>query len=323
MKRTLFLTLCIALVSILQAQTKPKPKTSNSKPVAKPISQPILKNLADSAGYALGVDVASSLVAQNMTKINRPLITRGLNDAMDDKKMLIGENDCFMVLNSYANKMRESKGKTPAAKVQPSKAIFKSLGDSAGYALGVNIGTSLKFQDMGGINRSLITRSLNDVMNGKPSLIPNNLCVGIINNFAMQAAKEKAMVVIAQGEAFLEKNKLRPEVKTTASGLQYEIIKEGTGMKPAAIDTFVAHYRGTLIDGSEFESSFDKNPLIYPVNKVISGWTEGLQLMSVGSRYKFYIPYNLGYGTRGNPPVIPGGATLIFELELLDVKKAQ
>jgi FKBP-type peptidyl-prolyl cis-trans isomerase FkpA len=320
----------LASLSInLFAQVK-KPVKS-VKPVTKPvIAQPALNNLSDSAGYALGVDVATSLLAQNMTKINRPLITKGLNEVLDGKPSLIDENECFMVLSNYSTRMKEEKEKKSTAKpvakpatktVTPSKALMKTLADSAGYALGVNIATSLNYQDMAGINRALISRSLNDVMNGKPSLIPKEACVPILNRYAAVVSREKAIAVISTGEAFLEKNKLRPEIKTTASGLQYEVIKEGTGIRPTAVDTFVAHYRGTLIDGTEFESSYEHQPITYPLRGVVPGWTEGLQLMTVGSKYKFYIPYMLGYGARGMPPTIPGGAVLIFELDLLDVKK--
>ena len=137
----------------------------------------------------------------------------------------------------------------------------------------------------------------------------------------MQESKSKP--TIEAGKNFLSKNKARPEVKTTASGLQYEVITEGTGIKPTALDTFVCHYRGTLINGTEFDASYNRGqPLVYPVAGVIRGWTEGLQLMAVGSKYKFYIPYDLAYGTNDNGQ-IPGGSTLIFEVELLDVKKAK
>ena len=132
---------------------------------------------------------------------------------------------------------------------------------------------------------------------------------------------EKAKTEIEAGKKFLEQNKLRPGVKTTASGLQYEVITEGTGIKPTTVDTFVVHYRGTLLNGTEFDASYKRNqPLTYPMTQVIPGWTEGLQLMAVGSKYKLYIPYNLGYGVMGQGQ-IPGGATLVFELELLEVKK--
>ena len=123
--------------------------------------------------------------------------------------------------------------------------------------------------------------------------------------------------------AFLEQNKTRPGVKTTASGLQYEVVKEGTGPKPGPTDSVTCNYKGTLINGTEFDNSYTRGePITFPLNRVIPGWTEALQLMTVGSTYKFYIPYNLAYGVNDNGP-IPGGSALVFQVDLLDVKKAQ
>jgi FKBP-type peptidyl-prolyl cis-trans isomerase FklB len=123
------------------------------------------------------------------------------------------------------------------------------------------------------------------------------------------------------GIKFLQENMKRPEVQTTASGLQYEVIREGTGTKPRATETVEVHYRGTFIDGKTFDSSYDRGQKItFPLNRVISGWTEGLQLMKVGAHYKFYIPYNLAYGEAGAGGVIPPFSTLIFEVELFSVK---
>jgi FKBP-type peptidyl-prolyl cis-trans isomerase len=135
-----------------------------------------------------------------------------------------------------------------------------------------------------------------------------------------EAATKKIQPTIDEGTKFLAENKKRPEVKETASGLQYEVIKLGTGPMPADTNTVKVHYTGTLINGTKFDSSRDRGePAQFPPNAVIRGWTEGVQLMPVGSVYKFYIPYQLAYGAQGSPPVIPGGATLIFEVELLDI----
>jgi FKBP-type peptidyl-prolyl cis-trans isomerase len=123
------------------------------------------------------------------------------------------------------------------------------------------------------------------------------------------------------GEKFLQENAKKPGVQSTASGLQYKVIVEGTGAKPSASDTVEVHYRGTTIDGKEFDSSYKRGQSIsFPLNRVIAGWTEGLQLMSVGSKYELYIPYQLAYGERGAGGAIPPFAALIFEVELLGIQ---
>jgi FKBP-type peptidyl-prolyl cis-trans isomerase len=135
-------------------------------------------------------------------------------------------------------------------------------------------------------------------------------------------SRKKVQPTIDEGEKFLAENAKRPGVIKTPSGLQYEVIKEGTGERPTADQTIKIHYDGTLINGRKFDSSRDRGePIVYPLNQLIKGWIEGVQLMKVGSRYKLYVPYYLGYGEQGSGENIPGGSTLIFDLELIEIVK--
>jgi FKBP-type peptidyl-prolyl cis-trans isomerase len=214
---------------------------------------------------------------------------------------------------------------TKPMSVKPVPAVtLRNLADSASYALGVNVASSLKMQSMDKINTRIMEQAMKDVFANKTPLIDDNSSFTILNAYSSQMQEAKSKSVIDSGTAFLARNAKRPGVKTTASGLQYEVITPGTGIKPLAADTVTAHYSGILTDGQEFDGSrlHGSEPISFPLNRVIPGWTEGLQLMPVGSKYRLYIPYNLGYGLHGSPPKIPGGATLIFDIELIDVKKA-
>lgn len=240
------------------------------------------------------------------------------------KKLFLVTLSAGLVLSATAQKTPVKKPATkPAAKPATGGVVLKNLSDSASYALGVNIATSLKMQNMTSINTTLLNRAMQDVFNGKTTLIDENSSFMVLNAYASKMQEAKSKSAIDSGQHYLAKNKLRPGVKVTATGLQYEVITQGSGPKPSAEDTVTVHYRGTLIDGTEFDASYKHGqPISFPLNRVIPGWTEGLQLMSQGSKYKLFIPYNLGYGLQGSPPVIPGGAALIFEVELLEVKKA-
>jgi FKBP-type peptidyl-prolyl cis-trans isomerase len=212
--------------------------------------------------------------------------------------------------------------KTTTAKVPPS-APLKTLADSASYAIGLSVVNFYKQQGVTSLNTTMISKAINDVMSGKKALFDDNTANAVMNNYMNKLQSQKSKPNIDAGEAFLNTNKSRPGVKTTATGLQYEVITEGTGPKPGPVDTIVCHYRGTLLNGTPFDNSYDRGqPLTIAANRVIPGWTEGLQLMSVGSKYIFYIPYTLGYGASDYGP-IPGGSMLKFEVELLDVKKVK
>lgn len=286
-----------------------------------------MKTLGDSAGYALGVNLAGNLKQQKMAGMNFGLTLHAMEEVMEGKTTQFPIEAAGMVLQQYAMISQTGMGDTTnrgslEAKIENDVPQLTSLADSAGYAMGLNLGTTLKMNKMADLNRDLMKKAIGQILNNDSVSLKPDDCIDILNRYM---AKKQEDVVAAQqkeGAEFLEKNGQRPEVKTTASGLQYEVIKEGTGPKPGINDIFVVNYKGMLLDGTEFGSSEKHGqPLEYGVNEVVAGWIEGLQLMSKGSKYKFYIKSDLAYGNQGNPPTIPGGATLVFEIELLDIKK--
>ncbi|HSS50179.1 MAG TPA: FKBP-type peptidyl-prolyl cis-trans isomerase [Thermoanaerobaculia bacterium] len=217
----------------------------------------------------------------------------------------------------------------PAPAAPPSAAPSgkpESLQDKASYTIGLNLGKSLKTNDIQA-NIDLIVKGLRDGLGGGQSLLTDEEMQTTMQTLqqqvsAQQEAKRKALGEKnkAEGEAYLAKNKERPGVKTTASGLQYEVLSEGTGPMPKPTDSVTVNYKGTLMDGSVFDSSYDrKEPVTFVLNQVIPGWTEGVQLMKVGSKYKFYIPSALGYGERGAGNTIGPNSPLIFEVELISI----
>jgi len=174
------------------------------------------------------------------------------------------------------------------------------------------------------IDIKAFAQAYDDIMSGKKSKLTDDEIRSAFQKITEEMMKKQfAMADENQkkGDEFLKNNEKKPGVKKTASGLQYRVIKEGTGVMPRATDKVKVHYKGTLIDGTEFDSSYKRNqPVEFPLNQVIPGWTEGLQLMKAGSKYELVIPANLGYGERGQQN-IPGNSVLVFEVELIDVKQ--
>lgn len=234
------------------------------------------------------------------------------------KKALIVATS-FVALTAAAQKKPAPVAKKP---MTPATApVLKNLTDSASYAIGLSVAHFYAQQGIKQLNPTVVSRAISDVMSGKKALLDDYQANTIMMRYINQANEAKAGPNIKAGEQFLAKNKTRPGVKTTASGLQYEVISEGTGPKPTAADTVTVNYKGTLIDGTEFDNSYKRGqPISFPVAGVIRGWTEALQLMSEGSKYKLYIPHELGYGTN-DVGSIPAGSTLVFEVELLKVSK--
>ena len=207
---------------------------------------------------------------------------------------------------------------------QDKSTPLKDSKDKVSYSIGLNIGFNLKKQNVS-INPDTFVLGLKDALAGKPQMTDEQVKETMTAFEKEMIDKQKAAGVKngADGEKFLAENKKKEGVKATASGLQYKVVKEGTGAQPKEKDTVMANYRGTLIDGTEFDSSYKRGqPATFPVSGVIKGWTEALQMMKVGSKYQLFIPANLAYGERAIGPDIGPNSTLIFEVELLDVKPA-
>jgi FKBP-type peptidyl-prolyl cis-trans isomerase len=189
------------------------------------------------------------------------------------------------------------------------------------YAIGQQIGTNLKNQNID-VDPDVVAASIKDAVTGKESKMkPEEMQAALmkLQENIMKKQEEIAAKNLTEGKAFLEKNKADTTIKTTASGLQIKIEKEGTGKAPTEKDVVKAHYRGTTIDGKQFDSSYDRGaPAEFPLNGVIKGWTEGLQMMKVGSKAKLFIPPELGYGASARPG-IPANSVLVFDVELIDV----
>ena len=200
--------------------------------------------------------------------------------------------------------------------------------DKLSYALGIGIGSQLAGMGAKELNIDDFAQAIKDVISGSELKVDNAEAQTLVQNFFQeQEAKQQAATAEAgkaakaAGEAFLAENGKKDGVVTLPSGLQYQVLKEGNGKKPSATDQVVCHYEGTLIDGTVFDSSYQRNqPATFGLNQVIAGWTEGVQLMQEGAKYRFFIPYDLAYGERGAGAQIPPFAALVFDVELIEVK---
>ncbi|WP_424040313.1 FKBP-type peptidyl-prolyl cis-trans isomerase [Prevotella nigrescens] len=200
--------------------------------------------------------------------------------------------------------------------------------DKLSYALGIGIGTQLRGMGATNLNIDDFAQAIKDAIAGKKLKVDNKEAQTLVNNFFAEqqarkeaAAAEAGRAAKAVGEDFLAENAKKDNIVVLPSGLQYEVIREGNGKKPSATSKVKCHYEGTLIDGTKFDSSYDRaEPATFGLNQVIAGWTEGLQLMSEGAKYRFFIPYNLGYGERGAGASIPPYAALVFDVELIEVQ---
>lgn len=222
----------------------------------------------------------------------------------------------------------------PGALAQDEQPAFQTNIEKASYLIGRNIGETIKEDDLG-LDVDILVTALRESLEGKESKISDEEAEEVMMAFqqmmeqkmaAKEAERAKEMAAVGEknkveGPKFLAENKKREGVKETESGLQYEVLKEGSGAKPGASDMVSVHYHGTLLDGTVFDSSVERNaPVEFPVDGVIEGWTEALQMMPAGSKWKLYIPADLAYGEQGAGQDIGPHATLVFEVELLSIE---
>lgn len=209
-----------------------------------------------------------------------------------------------------------------------SAPVLKDQKDRVSYVIGMDIGTNLKKQSVD-VNPDILFRGLKDGLSGSKPLMTDQEVRETVAAFQkeMQAKQDEVNKKMGEknkkeGDAFLAENRKKEGIVTLASGLQYKVLKKGSGKKPKLTDTVTTHYKGTLIDGTEFDSSYKRGqPVSFPVNGVIAGWTEALQLMDEGAKWQLFIPSPLAYGERGAGPQIGPNATLIFEVELISIQE--
>lgn len=227
----------------------------------------------------------------------------------------------------------ETETKTEQTKQEEAVVVEKSLIEKQAYGLGVNFGSQLKatveqINSVGiALDMDVVKQGMQDAVAGTPSMEQADIQAALqaLQTEHQKLEEEKRASesegLIAEGATFLAENAKKEGIVTTESGLQYEVVQAAEGDKPKATDTVKVHYTGKLLNGETFDSSVDRGePISFPLNRVIPGWTEGVQLMSVGSKYRFYIPYNLAYGEQGSPGSIPPYSTLIFDVELIAIE---
>ncbi len=295
MKNFLFLAL-IAMISFTACKTDPE--SSKSAADYSPV---------DNASYALGVNYGKNFKKDSLM-VDFARMEKAMADVVKKGDIEMQDADMQQTLRSYF-----------VDSIKPDNDKFS-------YALGFSIAKNLTQQGFDAMNLDEFKKGREDFMEGKSTrfeLTQLDSVIGAYQKSQMEVVKakraEEAKKALAAGVAFLAENAKKEGVKTTASGLQYKVIKEGTGKKPKATDRVTVHYVGKLIDGTTFDSSVDRGePATFGLSQVIKGWTEGVQLMKEGAKYKFFIPTELAYG-ENSPPAIPGNSALVFDVELIKV----
>jgi FKBP-type peptidyl-prolyl cis-trans isomerase FklB len=236
---------------------------------------------------------------------------------------------CALLLLPLLAACAKQPAKTPTAATvptvaQPPARLLNNQMDSLSYAIGVNIGSAMKSQGLDSINVNTLGKAIQSALKGDSLLINDTAANMFLSDYFQNRQRRAAEENKKAGEQFLAENKAKQGVSTTASGLQYQVLQEGTGAKPGPNDRVTVHYTGTTLKGEKFDSSYDRGtPATFPVGGVIPGWTEALQLMKAGSKYKLFIPAELAYGENGSGPAIGPNSVLVFEVELISVEKGK
>jgi FKBP-type peptidyl-prolyl cis-trans isomerase FklB len=235
------------------------------------------------------------------------------------RKHIVLLGTSLLVLSSNAMDQGDKK-KKPKDKKNKSSVVLKNESDSLSYAIGISIANNIAASGIEGLNENIMGQAILDHAN-KVNQLPNEMVDPFIQGILAKRESEKASKNMEKEASFLKDNKLKQGVITTDSGLQYKVLREGIGLSPDDNDTIVVNYRGTLVDGTVFDSSYERNePITITAGQVIQGWGEGLKLMKSGGKYELFIPQNLAYGEQGAGGVIPPFATLIFEMEIVEIK---
>lgn len=251
------------------------------------------------------------------------LLCRFENIIMSKSTFLLLTATVGLQLASHAQVHKKTSTATHSAKTVTSSLTLKNATDSLSYAIGLEMAKFYKYQGINDLNFDVLNKAIKDGMsaNAKP-LMTDQAAQNVMNTTAQKMMAKKTEATKQEGAAFLAKNKLKDSVVTLPDGLQYKILRAGTGPKPKAEDKVKVNYVGTLIDGTEFDNSYKRGePLDIDVSGVIKGWTEALQLMPVGSKWRLFLPSDLAYGDRQAGQVIKAGSTLVFDVELLDIVK--
>ena len=310
------LPFCMSLLIIISLSTIACGKSDTKDGSSKEI-----ESEKDKISYSLGAQFGNSLKQQKIT-LEITKFSKGLKDAHDDKTPEYKEDEIAQIMNDFTNEMRErmSEGGEPGE--------FKVDMNKVSYIIGTQIGQNFKLHEMD-ISADIFARGLDDITNDRTPALTDAERGEVMQKFdeGMRVKQEAALNEAltknkAEASAFLEENAGKSRITTLPDSLQYEILTEGSGPKPKAENTVKVHYKGTLIDGTVFDSSYKREkPAEFPLTGVIKGWTEVLQLMKTGAKWKVFIPPELGYGANGSPPIIGPNSLLIFEIELLEIVK--